>query len=91
MFECDKTKALKRSFRKLFGDEQNKDAELKPLPYTCNFDQYKPDFKFEEHINAILEVLPDLQKISEKNFEWFEQYKDTLNKIKEKKVLPLNA
>lgn len=85
LFECDKTKALKRSFRKLFGDEQNKDEELKPLPYTCNFDQYKPDFKFEEHINAILEVLPDLQKISEKNFEWFEQYKDTLNKIKEKK------
>lgn len=85
LFECDKTKALKRSFRKLFGDEQKKDEELKPLPYTCNFDQYKPDFKFEEHINAILEVLPDLQKISEKNFEWFEQYKDTLNKIKEKK------
>lgn len=85
LFECDKTKALKRSFRKLFGDEQKKDEELKPLPYTCNFDQYKPDFKFEEHINAILEVLPDLQKISKKNFEWFEQYKDTLNKIKEKK------
>lgn len=85
LFECDKTKALERSFRKLFGDEQKKDEELKPLPYTCNFDQYKPDFKFKEHINAILEVLPDLQKISEKNFEWFEQYKDTLNKIKEEK------
>lgn len=85
LFECDKTKALERSFRKLFEDEQKKDEELKPLPYTCNFDQYKPDFKFKEHINAILEVLPDLQKISEKNFEWFEQYKDTLNKIKEEK------
>lgn len=85
LFECDKTKALERSFRKLFEDEQKKDEELKPLPYTCNFDQYKPDFKFKEHINAILEVLPDLQKISEKNFKWFEQYKDILNQIKEEK------
>lgn len=84
LFECDKTKALERSFRKLFEDEQKKDEELKPLPYTCKFDKYKHDFKFEEHINGILEVLPDLQKISPKNFKWFEQYKDTLNKIKVK-------
>lgn len=85
LFECDKTKALERSFRKLFGDEQKKNEELKSLLYTCNFDQYIRDFKFEEHINGILEVLPDLQKISPNNFKWFEQYKDTLNKIKEKK------
>ena len=29
-------------------------------------------------------MLPDLQKISPKKIKWFEQYKDTLNKIKVK-------
>lgn len=85
LIECDKTKALERSFRKLFEDEQKKDEELKPLPYTCNFDQYKPGFEFMEHIDGILEILPHLKNISPEHFEWFEQYKDTLNKIKEKK------
>lgn len=83
-FECDKTNALERSFRKLFGDEQKKDEKIESLPYKCNFDQYKTNFEFKEHIDGILEMLPHLQKISPKNFEWFEQYEDTLNKIKVK-------
>lgn len=85
LFECDKTKALERSFRKLSGDGQNKDEELKPLLYTCKFDKYKTDFEFKKHIDGILEVLPHLQKISPKNFDWFEQYKNTLKQIKEEK------
>lgn len=85
LFDCDKTNALKRSFRKLFGDEQKKDEELKPLPYTCKFDKYKTDFEFKTHIDGILEVLPDLKKISPENFEWFELYKNTLKQIKEEK------
>lgn len=87
LFECDKTQALKRSFRKLFGDEQKKDGELKSLSYTCNFDQYISGFKFEEKIDGILEVLPDLKKISPENFEWFELYKNTLKQIKVKEEI----
>ena len=85
LFDCDKTNALKRSFRNLFGDEQKKDEELKPLPYTCKFDKYKTDFEFKTHIDGILEMLPHLQNISPENFEWFEQYKNTLKQIKEEK------
>lgn len=85
LFECDKTKALERSFRKLFGDEQKKDEELKSLPYTCNFNTYKTDFEYKTHIDGVLEMLPRLQNISPENFEWFEQYKDILNQIKEEK------
>lgn len=82
--ECDKFASLHRSFLYLFRIMHKENGGYKTLPYTCNFDQYKPDFEFEEHIDGILNMLPDLQKISPKKIKWFEQYKDTLNKIKVK-------
>lgn len=82
--ECDKFATLHRSFLYLFRIMHKENGGYKTLPYTCNFDQYKPDFEFEEHIDGILNMLPDLQKISPKKIKWFEQYKDTLNKIKVK-------
>lgn len=82
--ECDKFATLHRSFLYLFRIMHKVNGDYKTLPYTCNFDQYKPDFEFEEHIDGILNMLPDLQKISPKKIKWFEQYKDALNKIKVK-------
>lgn len=89
--ECDKLAALHRSFWYLFRIMHKENGGYKPLTYTCNFDQYKPDFEFEEHIDDILNMLSDLQKISPKNFDWLMLYKGTLHAIRGKEEIDFKS
>ena len=83
--ECDRTNALKRSFDTAYGklvEKFGKDG--KTLNCKWNFKSGKGS-EIEKEIKDILKILPSLKKISPKDFEWLEAYRDVLQTIMNKK------
>ena len=79
--ECDKFATLQRSFRFLFRINRKEDGDYKPLLHTCNFDHYMPKYFAYFQIGEILDILPELERINPKNFDWLMSYKGMLNAI----------
>lgn len=87
--ECDHTNALKRSFKVAFGELGKKgENEVKTLNCKWNYKSGE-NSEIEKEINSVLKNLPDLKKISPKDFEWLEAYKNMLLTIKDKKEFDL--
>lgn len=89
--ECDKLAALDRSFRFLFNIILKEDGGYKPLLHTCNFDHYMPKYFAYFQIGEILDILPELEKISPKNIYWLILYKDTLHAIQRKEEIDFKS
>lgn len=85
--ECDHTDALDRSFDTAYGtlvDKFGKDGkDGKTLNCKWNYKSGE-NSEIEKEINSVLKNLPDLKKISPKDFEWLEAYKNMLQTIKNK-------
>lgn len=83
--ECDHTGALDRSFKVAFGRlvENNDEKDSKTLNCKWNYKSGE-NSEIEKEINSVLKNLPDLKKISPKDFEWLEAYKNMLQTIKKK-------
>lgn len=89
--ECDKFAALQRSFRFLFRINLKEDLGYKPLLHTCNFDHYMPKYFAYFQIGEILDILPELEKISPENFDWLMSYVGTLHAIRGKEEIDFNS
>lgn len=89
--ECDKFAALQRSFRFLFRINLKEDMCYKPLLHTCNFDHYMPKYFAYFQIGEILDILPELEKISPENFDWLMSYVGTLQAIRGKEEIDFNS
>lgn len=89
--ECDKFAALQRSFRFIFRINLKEDMGYKPLLHTCNFDHYMPKYFAYFQISEILDILPELEKISPKNFDWLMFYKDTLHAVRGKEEIDFKS
>lgn len=90
--ECDHTDALKRSFGTAYGklvetfEKDGKDG--KTLNCKWNYKSGE-NSETEKEIDDVLKNLPDLKKISPKDFEWIEAYKNVLQTIKNKEAFDL--
>lgn len=90
--ECDHTDALKRSFGTAYGklvEKYGKDGkDGKTLNCKWNYKSGE-NSETEKEIDDVLKNLPDLKKISPKDFEWIEAYKNVLQTIKNKEAFDL--
>lgn len=96
--ECDHTDALKRSFGTAYGklvemfEKDGKDGkdgkDVKTLNCKWNYKSGE-NSETEKEIDDVLKNLPDLKKISPKDFEWIEAYKNVLQTIKNKEAFDL--
>lgn len=89
--ECDKFATLQRSFRFLFRINRKEDGDYKPLLHTCNFDHYMPKYFAYFQIGEILDILPELERINPKNFDWLMSYKGMLNAIRGKEEIDFQS
>lgn len=89
--ECDKFATLQRSFRFLFRINRKEDGGYKPLLHTCNFDHYMPKYFAFFPIDEILHILPELERINPKNFDWLKLYKVTLHAIRGKEEIDFQS
>lgn len=90
--ECDHTDALDRSFCTAYGklvEKYGKDGkDGKTLNCKWNYKSGE-NSETEKEIDDVLKNLPDLKKISPKDFEWIEAYKNVLQTIKNKEAFDL--